>query len=236
MKLHTVALAAAVACAVSAPAHATVLTPGSGFVPLEDVAAAPGGAVLATFNTPVVAATWTAQFSTAVVDGPEPGVNLDFYYQITNDEGSRTALPALLAAFFSVPFDPVGPYFATDVVQTAAAFGPFLPGAQAAAYAERSVIGYVGFLFASDCECAGLLDPGDTSYTFIVRTNASAYDTSGLIGIPDGQLTFAPAFQPAGLPPLVAPVPEPGTLALLASGLLGIAGMGRARRAARSGQ
>ena len=50
------------------------------------------------------------------------------------------------------------------------------------------------------------------------------------MGIIDGTATFVNAFQPTGQPPLVGPIPEPGTWALLASGLLVTGGIARRRR------
>ncbi len=49
-------------------------------------------------------------------------------------------------------------------------------------------------------------------------------------------VVLTPAFQPVGQPPLVGPIPEPGTFALPASGLLGFAAAGRKRRSTQRAQ
>jgi hypothetical protein len=51
------------------------------------------------------------------------------------------------------------------------------------------------------------------------------------MGIINGTATFANAFQPSGQPPIVGPIPEPGTMALLATGLLALGGAARKKRA-----
>ena len=75
-----------VASLFAVPAMATVLLPGSGPVMAQTVAAAPGGAVLATASNTITTPTWWGIARTAVVDGPEAGINLDFYYQLVRQQ------------------------------------------------------------------------------------------------------------------------------------------------------
>lgn len=106
--------------------------------------------------------------------------------------------------------------------------GPVSPlvGNQAASTADRSVDGVVGFNFLPGL--LGKITPGETSDILIVRTNATTF-TAGTMGIIDGTAGFAAAFQPSGAPPLVGPIPEPGTFGLLASGLVALVGVARKR-------
>lgn len=204
---------AAAGCACAAAAQATILIPGTGPLAVDILGAAPGGAVLATNSGALVTPHWSGTFRTAVVDGPEAGVNLDFYYQVTNSPGSVDSLGRVTGADFGAPFS-------TSVFQTAGAFGIFTAGTQAATSADRGLLGTVGFAFLPGTGGTGKIDPGETSYTLIVRTDATAYGP-GVMGVLNGGGTFAAAFQPA--------IPEPGTMALLASGLLAFGGLARRR-------
>jgi hypothetical protein len=199
-------------------ANATLLLPGSGPLAVDVLANAPGGTVLASAVTPVTTPNWSGTARAAVVrsatDAP-----LDFYYQVTNNANSTDAIGRITASDFA-------PSVTTNVFQTAAAFGPFSAGSQSSSSGDRGTLGTVGFSFAPGATFTGKIDPGETSNTMIIRTNATEF-TNGFMGILNGTGAFAPAFQPTTL---VGVIPEPGTIALLASGLLAMGGVARRRR------
>jgi hypothetical protein len=143
---------------------------------------------------------------------------LDFYYQFTNNPTSSTGIER----FAGYNFSPLG-NSAVSVFQTSAAFGVFVAGTEKSDYADRTNLGVLAFSFVPNG--ASKIDPGTTSYTQIVRTNATAY-TEGNFGVIDGFASNAPGFAPA------MPVPEPESLAMLLAGL-GLMGT-IARRRARS--
>ena len=222
LKSLSIALATLGMGLAAASAQALVLLPGSGPLAVDIIGAAPGGTLLASNTESVTTPHWSGTFRTAVVDGPEAGVNLDFYYQVTNASGSTDALARVTGSDF-----PNG--FSTALQQTAAAsFGLFTAGNQAAASGDRGTLGVVGFNFFPGTSGTGKIDPGETSYTLIVRTNATTYGP-GYSGITNGTATTVNSFMPTGQPPIVGPIPEPGTLALLASGLLAAGGVARRR-------
>jgi hypothetical protein len=222
LKAASIAVATALGLGMAASADATLLLPGSGPLTVDILASAPGGTVLDSASGTITTPHWSAAYRTAVVDGPEAGVNLDFYYQVTNLQGATDSLGRVAGSDFNNAF-------LTNVFQTATAFDSFVTGMQAAAASDRDSLGVVGFNFLPGESGTGKIDPGESSYILIIRTNATTY-TAGTMSVIDGTATFANAFQPSGSPPLVGPVPEPGTMALLGSGLLALGGVARKRR------
>lgn len=223
MKLKATSIAvAALGLGLAASAQAMLLLPGSGPLAVDIVAAAPGGTVLDTASGTLTTPHWSGTYSTSVVDGPEAGVNLDFYYQVTNGSASSDALGRVTGADFNNAF-------ITNVIQTATAFSGFVAGGQSAFTGDRDMFGVVGFNFLPGTSGTGKIDPGESSYILIIRTNATTYEP-GVMAVINGTATFASAFQPSGQPPLVGPIPEPGTMALLATGLLALGGAARKAR------
>ncbi len=205
----------------SGATYATLLLPGSGPLPIDTLARAPGGTVLASTTATLSAPNWTATGRFAVVQS-QPGGTLDFYYQIANASSSSNELGRVTGSEFL-------PAFTTNLFQTASAsLGIFTAGTQAATNGDRGSHGVVGFNFFPGASGTGEIGPGEPSDTLIIRTNAAAFEP-GFVGAIGAGGTFTAGYEPSGSPILVGPIPEPGTLALLASGLLAFAGIVRQR-------
>lgn len=127
---------------------------------------------------------------------------LDFYVQVSvgalSDPINRVTL-----------YDFSG--FTTDVGHRLDAYGPFaIAGTIDPNEANRNASGsVVGFDF--DLGDAGL-NQGTTSYTLVVRTNATAYDW-GNVAVINGVSDNVRGFQP---------VPEPATMAVIGIGVLAL--------------
>lgn len=128
---------------------------------------------------------------------------LDFYYQFTNNESSVNGVER----FTGYDFGSLGAAN-VDVYQTGAAFGIFTAGTEISDGADRTGLGVIGFSFIPNLNSK--IDPGTTSFTQIIRTNATAY-TAGNFGLLNGIGDNAKGFATA--------VPEPESYAMFLAGL-----------------
>ena len=199
LKLKTTVLALAVAAAFGS-AHATALVSNVPTLNVDIVPTSFGGTLVATAITHISNASYNGYARTAVYD---TGTGMDFYYQFTNDATSKNGVER----FTGYDFSSLGAGI-VSVFQTSAAFGIFTTGTETSDYADRTAMGVIGFNFVPN----GLskINPGTTSFTQIIRTDARSYQ-AGNFGLLDGVGDNAIGFAAA--------VPEPETYAMLLAGL-----------------
>jgi hypothetical protein len=153
----------------------------------------------------------------------EQSGTLDFYYQITNNQHSRTSVARLSAVDFDDSLTDVG--FRTDGASLPG--GLFVNGACSSIgscpFSSDRTGASVGFDFGPTDP--GRIAPGQTSLVFVISTNAM-HMALGNAELIDGGSEIVRGFQPVMFAPAV---PEPGTLVLLAGGLLALAGIRRYR-------
>ncbi len=207
-------LVAAVALLVASPGRASNIAPGGSGPPDSLVQ---GGF---TFLTSTGILNWTATGGrangTAVSEVNSDPANvfcagcLDFLYAVGNDSTSLDSMQRVTASLFAGFLTDVG------VTPSRGCFGSqgIFPG-NAPISVDRSIDGNtVGWNWAIG---AGI-DPGYCGPVLIIETNARAY-TAGTLSIIDSGVATVPSFAPA--------VPEPGSMMLLGTGLLGLAGIVR---------
>jgi len=223
LKRSTLALAVTAALgAIPNVARADILAIGGTNVGAPTtVAAFFGGTLVASNSGPVGTATFTGTAITAVYQsnagsgGPcnATGGCLDFYYQIQTVAGGTDGPNR--ESFFNFGT------FITDVFQVSTNAGllaGFVNGTINATSSDRSATGVtVGANYANS-----IFTPGTSSLIYVIRTNATLF-TAGVFGVIDGGVSQINSFSPTA-------VPEPSTVALLATGLIGLVGYTRRRK------
>ncbi|WP_010215982.1 PEPxxWA-CTERM sorting domain-containing protein [Sphingomonas sp. PAMC 26621] len=219
------AIATAMGIAASAPASATVLMPGQSGVAFSAFNAATRGTRLAEIETGTTGATTYTGFLRSAVYQNTLGT-LDFYYQVAistinaGDEVYNLTTAGFLgytvdALVDTTDFDGAGIFAAANNPNLQ---GP--PGSTTTASRNGS-----GSVVRADFGDNGLEAGGQTSATYIFRTNATGYNLGGTFTTQDGSVAQRANFQPTGA------VPEPATWAMM---LLGFGGIGFALRRLRT--
>lgn len=215
------ALASSIAIGLASPALAAPVLPGQSGVIFTPLDTATRGTQLASIETGTLGATTYTGFLRSAVYLNTLGT-LDFYFQVAistiavGDEVFNLTASSFLGytvdAFVdTTDFDGAGFFTAANNPNLQ---GP--PGSTTTASRNGS-----GSVIRADFGDNGLEAGGQTSATYIFRTNATNYNLGGTFTTQDGSVAQRPNFQAA------AAVPEPATWAMM---FIGFGGLGMAMR------
>lgn len=215
------ALASSIAIAAAAPASATVLLPDQSGVAFSAIDASTRGTQLGSIQSGTTGATTYSGFLNSAVYRNTLGT-LDFYYQVSlstinpGDEVFNLTASSFMgftvdALVDTSDFDGAGFFMAAN--------NPNLQGpAGSTTTASRSGSGSI---VRADFGNNGLEAAGQTSATYIYRTNATDFNLGGTFTTQDGSVAQRANFQP------VSAVPEPATWAMM---LIGFGAIGHSMR------
>ena len=151
---------------------------------------------------------------------------LDFYYQIRNNGSSATAL----SREFDGSFTGFGTAVAFRLDGSSLPGGIFTNGTDLNITADRGASGTtIGFNFVS---APPGIAPGITSAVLVISTDATSFG-AGNVGVLDGGSQTVTSFAPTSAP--IGGTPEPSSVILMSSGLVGFAIALRRFRERRSG-
>ena len=190
-------------------------TPGNSAFPIDCTGNGPGtllADMTSTFSFTTTGGTDTGTIESAVYRN---GGTLDFYYQVTNDASSATALARLTATDFAGFVTDAG--YRTDGGTLAGT--SFSDGTVAPVTADSNVNGSViGFSFYPPTTPPTEIGPGEESFVLVISTDATSF-TLGNASVIDGGTDTVTAFQPS------SGVPEPASFGLLGIGLIALTGL-----------
>lgn len=224
MNKNVLILALAASSIFASPAMATELLPDAVAVPFSPINAATRGSLLQSIETGTTGATTYNGFLRSAVYQNTLGT-LDFYYQVaitsinTGDEVFNLTASNFLgftvdALVDTTDFDGGGIFTAAN--------NPNLQGpAGSTTTASRNGSGSV---VRADFGANGLEGAGQTSATYIFRTNATNFNLGGTFTTQDGSVAQRANFSP------IAAVPEPASWAMMLMGFGVIGGAMRRRR------
>jgi hypothetical protein len=218
-------LAAVSAIATAAPASATVLMPDMTGVAFSTFDASTRGTQLASIQTGTTGATtYTGLLRSAVYQNSLG--TLDFYFQVAIDTIAAGDEVFNLTASSFMGFTVDALVDTTDFDGAGFFTAPKNPNLQGPAGSTTTASrNGSGSVVRADFGSNGLEAGGQTSATYIFRTNATNYSVGGTFTTQDGSVAQRANFQP-----IAAAVPETATWAMM---ILGMGAVGFAMRRRR---